>query len=110
MKLPNGRAAIVEDAKITGYLLNPAHPVGGNKAKLFNALLGIDLTNSAVLKDALLTAARDGEANLGRTSHHGEKYELRFQMTGQRGTYTILSVWIVPAGLDEPRLVTAYIE
>ncbi|HET6251555.1 MAG TPA: hypothetical protein VFE47_27975 [Tepidisphaeraceae bacterium] len=110
MKLPGGEAAIVDAAKITDYLLNPFHPVGGAKAKLFKALLGIDRANCEILKDALLAAARDGEAILGKQSPHGAKFELRFQMTGPRGTYTILSVWIIETGHLEPRLVTAYIE
>jgi hypothetical protein len=110
MKLPHGDSAIVEDEKITGYLLNPSHPVGGPKAKLFKALLGIDQANSHLLKDAILKAAHDGDATVGRTTPHGEKFDLRFQMTGPRGTYTILSIWIVPNGHWEPRLVTAYIE
>ena len=110
MRIPNGDAAIVDDEKITEYLLNPAHPVGGPKARLFKALLGLDLTNAHLLKAALLSAARNVDAIAGKSSPFGQKYELRFQMTGPRGPYTILSIWIVPVGHVEPRLVTAYIE
>ena len=35
MKLPNAQSATVREAKITRYLLNPAHPVGGRKAAFF---------------------------------------------------------------------------
>src|SRR5712671_5185755 len=33
--LPNAANATLDDAKITQYLLNPAHPVGGSKARFF---------------------------------------------------------------------------
>lgn len=38
MKLPGAHLAIVEQEKITGYLLNPAHPDNGGKAAFFLAL------------------------------------------------------------------------
>lgn len=38
MKLPNTHLAIVDQDKITGYLLDPAHPDNGGKAPFFLAL------------------------------------------------------------------------
>ena len=35
MKLPNAAHAIVPERKVTLYLLNPAHPIGGSKATFF---------------------------------------------------------------------------
>lgn len=35
MKLPNAELAIVPEQKITLYLLDPTHPVGGSKASFF---------------------------------------------------------------------------
>lgn len=110
MKLPNGESALVEEEKVTGYLLNPLHPVGGPKARLFNSLLGLNLSNWQKLYDALIDAAENGDAFAGRASAFGQKYDIRFQMTGPRGTYTILSIWIVASGTSIPRLVTSYIE
>jgi len=31
-------------------------------------------------------------------------------MTGPRGSFTILSIWMIPAGGTTPRLVTAFVE
>lgn len=110
MKLQNGDKAIIEDTKLWGYILNPHHPYGRQHAYLFKRLLDIDLSNWHVLKTALAEAARSANATFGRHSPHGEKYEVRFPMSGSRGCYTILSIWIVPVGQSVPRLVTAYIE
>ncbi len=34
MKIPNSDQAIIEESKITTYLLNPEHKKGGSKAKI----------------------------------------------------------------------------
>ena len=110
MKLPNGERAVVSDEKLFQYLLNLNHPVGGPHAQLFDHLLGINLANPEPLRSALLTAAREQEATAGKTSAFGKKYEIRFEMTGKRRSHTVLSVWIVPKGIEVPHLVTAYVE
>src|SRR2546423_14323551 len=109
MKLPNGDQALIDDRKLLGYVLSPSHPTGREHARLFDILLGINATNADVLRAALKDAARDGEADAGKASPYGMKYTIRFPMTGPRGRYTVLTVWIIPAGASAPRLVTAYI-
>ncbi|HUB27162.1 MAG TPA: hypothetical protein VL992_17175 [Tepidisphaeraceae bacterium] len=110
MKLPNGDQAIIEAEKILDYLLDPLHRYGRHHAELFRRLLGIDRSNWQILDDALRNAARYGQANVGSTSTYGTKYEIRFEMTGPKGSYTILSVWMIRSGESQPRLVTAYLE
>ncbi len=110
MKLPNGQDAIVDDEKLTGYALNPLHREGAKHAELFKMLLGIERHNFQVLRDALLEAAKSGEATSGRRSPFGDKYEIRFPMTAGDRTFTILSVWMIRVGETTPRLVTTYIE
>jgi hypothetical protein len=110
MKMPNGDRAIVSDDKLLGYLLNENHPDQPGHAELFRVLLGISLTNAELLRSALLDAAATGDATAGASSRFGTKYLIQFPMTGPRREYTILSVWIIETGHDEPRLVTAFIE
>ncbi len=110
MLMPGGDKAVVDDAKLTGYILNPEHPLGRHHARLFRALLAIDRENAGQLKQDLLVAAKERDAQVGRASEFGQKYEIRFQARGPRGFYTVVSVWIVPIKSDTPYLVTAYIE
>ncbi len=110
MKLPNGDRAVVSDEKLFQYLLNPNHPVGGPHAHLFEHLFGINLTTPERLRSALLNAAREQEAIPGKASAFGEKYEVRFQMTGKRKRHTVLSVWSILSGTKVPHLATAYVE
>lgn len=110
MRMPNGDRAIVPDDKLTGFLLNEEHPEQPGHAVLFRQLLGIVRENPEPLREALVHAAAQHPASPGQPSPYGSKYEVRFDMTGIRGTYTILSVWMIEHGSEVPRLVTAYIE
>lgn len=102
MKLPNGRRAIVTDEKLYGYLVNEDHAVQPGHAELFRLLLGITPANADVLRSALLDAAATNEASPGGPSPFGMKYEIGFEMAGPRGTFTILSVWIIAHGQPDP--------
>jgi hypothetical protein len=56
MKLPNGERADLGN-KLEDYTLNPVHRDGRHKARVFASVLGMSLSNSEVLKAALLQAA-----------------------------------------------------
>ncbi len=85
MKLPNGDRAVVDDAKLLRYVLNPEHPRGRHHAYLFKRLLGIDRHSAPRLKAALQAAAREGEATLRDSSPHGQIFEIRTVMESARG-------------------------
>ena len=110
MKLPNADRAVIEDRKLLQYVLSPVHPHGRTHAHLFDRLLGINLANADVLRQALLQAAATEQAIPGPISAYGQKFEVRFSLAGPRGVYNVLSVWMVEFPNDPPRLVTAYIE
>ncbi|MBN2562143.1 MAG: hypothetical protein JXQ75_14560 [Phycisphaerae bacterium] len=110
MKLPNGQHAIVDDAKLLDYVLNPAHPVGRHHAALFQRLVGITRDDYLILKNALLEGARNQEVQPGQESQYGRKYEMRLQLGGPKGSRVVLAIWLIEAGDDQPRLVTCYVE
>ncbi|OGQ80109.1 MAG: hypothetical protein A3F90_12650 [Deltaproteobacteria bacterium RIFCSPLOWO2_12_FULL_60_19] len=109
MKLPNGDRADL-GSKIEDYVLNPRHWEGRHKARVFESVLGITLTNREVLREAILSVAENSEEAepLGNNGH-GEVYVLRFPLETPRGRATVLTVWIIRDGEDFPRLVTCYI-
>ena len=109
MKLPNGERANL-GTKIEGYVLNPSHWEGRHKARVFESVLGIALSNRSLLNDAILAAAANSdEAEAIGDNGHGMVYLLRFPLTTAHGTALILSAWIILHGEDFPRLVTCYI-
>ena len=52
MQLPNAHAAVVDEEKVTMYLLNLAHPDGAGKARFFVAL-GFNAPEWRVLAESL---------------------------------------------------------
>jgi hypothetical protein len=109
MRLPNADRAIVEMVKLTEYCLNPEHPRGKHKARVFAAALGLTAERADELQEALLTAASSEDAVPGDADEFGQRYVLDFGMEGPAGQATVRSAWIVRTGEDFPRLVSCYV-
>jgi hypothetical protein len=86
MKLPNGERALVPLEKLRDYCLNPTHRVGGHKAHVFEARLGLTTGHAEELQQHLLAIARIGEAVLGVQNAYGQRYIIDFAMTTSVGT------------------------
>ncbi len=108
MKLPHGERAIVDVRKLQAYCLNPQHPRGRNKARVF-ASVGIRQADAEELKTALLGAASDGEARPGVANRYGQRYTVDFDLARAGRTVRIRSTWIVRIGEDLPRLTSCYV-
>ena len=111
MKIPNGDRAVVAIEKLTEYALNPDHPTGGPKARVFRAVLGITIEHAELLQDALLEAARSSEnAFFRQRRNFGDQYEIVFVMEGPNGNHSeVTSGWQIDTDSDYPRLTSCYI-
>jgi len=108
MRLPGAERAVVDAAKVRDYLLSVEHPVGRAKARFF-AALGFTRAEWPALRRALLELAANGEAMPAESTRFGQKYVVRGTIRGPTGRMgQVPSAWIVLAGEDFPRLVTAY--
>jgi hypothetical protein len=67
MKILGGNDAIVEVSKLRDYCLDPHHPCGRYKARVFLSTLGLAQTDAGFLRPALLQAAREAGATVGKT-------------------------------------------
>jgi hypothetical protein len=108
MKLPNGKRAIVDRRKLQEYCLNPQHPRGRNKARVF-ASVGIRQADVEVLRTALVAAAGSAEAQLGVANPYGQRYIVDFDLVCQARTVKLRSTWIVRIGEHLPRLTSCYV-
>jgi hypothetical protein len=107
-RLPGVRFAIIEERKVTQYLLAAGHPAGRGKAAFFRRF-GFHSASWQSLRDALLKHARSAQvAGLSETEF-GKKYILEGPLAAADGRRPrIVAVWFVTAGEKAPRLVTAY--
>ncbi|WP_439546717.1 DUF6883 domain-containing protein [Sandarakinorhabdus sp.] len=108
-RLPGADAAPeslgVDLRKISAHLLDPTHPQNGGKARFLQ-----DHGFDAETRAASLAGhpQRHPVAN-EQTSPHGRKFVVHCALASPDGRDPcITSVWIIDAGDDRPRLVTAY--
>jgi hypothetical protein len=110
MKMPGGEAAIVDRQKLTGYCLNPEHPRGKHKARVFARALGVTAENADALRKALLAAAANADAQLGGADQFGDRYVIEFEIRGPGGSGVVRSMWIVRRGEWIPRLTSCFVK
>lgn len=109
MQIPNADRAVIDPRKLHGYLLSRSHPIGRFKAPFFLSL-GY-LTEGWPRLEADLRAHLSRDAIPDTPSRYGQKYAIRATLVGPSGqTAEVLSVWVIRAGEDFPRFVTAYPE
>ncbi|MEK8089899.1 DUF6883 domain-containing protein [Thermithiobacillus plumbiphilus] len=109
MILPNGERAIVDIAKLRDYCLNDGHPEGRHKARVFRSALGLASPDAAILRDALLDAARVNDAQPGLSDFYGQRFVLDFRMRHAGRDAMVRAAWIIRAGEDAPRLTSCYV-
>lgn len=109
MRLPNGDQAVVDVRKLREYCLSPTHPRGRHKARVFAAVLGVELKDAELLRNALLKAAETADAVPGRTDRYGDRFIVDFEMTGPSGKGIVRSLWMVRTGEIHPGMVTCFV-
>jgi hypothetical protein len=92
--------------KLRDYLLSTMHPDGRGKAEYLGGLGYSEDAFSrleADLREQILTL----DAEPGRLSPYGQKYEILGPLTGPNGnTAWVRTIWIILTGETAPRLVT----
>jgi hypothetical protein len=104
--LPNADRAVVDERKITEYLLSRTHTYGAAKAAFFEQF-GFSAADWRQLRDTLFAHARDNMVDRHYSTAFGEVYEVIGPLATPDGRKpTVLVAWIVRPGEDFPRLVT----
>ncbi|HEX5416129.1 MAG TPA: hypothetical protein VFZ25_10715 [Chloroflexota bacterium] len=109
MALPNAERAIADLEKLRDYCLNPDHPRGRHKARVFEAVLGFTSAHALELRAMLLIGARSGDAVPAEHDQYGQRYVVDFAASGRNRAVIIRSAWIVRSGEDFPRLTSCFI-
>ena len=109
MKLPGGDNAIVDIAKLRDYCLDPQHPRGRHKARVFAATLGLAQTDAEFLREALLRAAREADARVGESDEYGDRFTVDLELNRGNRRAVVRSAWIVLRGETVPRLTSCFV-
>ncbi len=106
--LPQRELAWIEERKIVDYLLDPAHPVGGPKAKFFLGR-GFQSADWQGMADALRHHARHNRVSKIKATPYATNYSLDCHLPApDRSSPCIRTVWEVRPGDHRPRLITAH--
>jgi hypothetical protein len=109
MKLPGADSAVVDIVKVRDYCLNPSHPRGRHKARIFAAILGLSQGDAGFLARELLRTALEGSAIEGEADEYGQRYIIDFELRLNDRRAVVRSAWIIRRGENFPRLTSCYV-
>ncbi|WP_332461603.1 DUF6883 domain-containing protein [Pantoea stewartii] len=106
----NADKAVIDPSKITSYALNPEHPKGGDKARVFQSALGCNQSNAADLIAKVQAGAKTSPVKMGSSDKFGQRMTIDMTITGPNGKTAIVRTgWIYDVGSTTPRLTTIYV-
>jgi hypothetical protein len=113
LKLPNAGRAVIDIGKLRDYSLNPHHPEGKHKARVFLAALGFKADDAERLRELIPEAILTTEAATQQPTSYGQRFVVDFHVKAEQGLVvtlkTIRSTWIIRNDEDFPRLTSCFI-
>lgn len=107
--LINFKNAVIPEAKLTKYALDPEHPKGKDKARVFQSALGYNQSNYKGLLENISRNLESAPAYFKSSTLYGEKYEVVLWLQGPNGkTANVLTAWMLKDG--EARLTSLYVK
>jgi hypothetical protein len=107
--LPQAARAIIDIRKIEDYCLNPTHPRGRHKARVFREALGLRRSDAQWLRQALLNALPQGEATEVARDDFGVRFRVDIGLARQGKRGVVRTIWIIRSGEVMPRFVTCWV-
>lgn len=109
--LLNAEHAVVDHRKLSTYSLDVNHPVGGNKARVFQSALGYNPTNSDVLAGRVREGILSAPAKILNADQYGQRMAVEMPILGINGeTVIVRSGWIYETDTVVPRMTTILVK
>ncbi len=112
MNLPNAKNAVVDIEKLRDYCLNPDHPKGKHKARVFLEKLGISRNDAEQLRLLILESILTAEGTEQESTPFGLRFIVDLQISWSNrfvlSTAAVRTAWIIRNGEDFPRLTTCF--
>jgi hypothetical protein len=115
VRLPNSHNAVVEIEKLRDYSLNPNHPEGKYKARVFLEKLGFTRGDAVQLRQLILEAILKADAKEQTPTEYGRRFIVDFKVTKVEEANLLVSfvrvrsAWMIRNEEDFPRLTTCFI-
>ena len=105
--LPNAGHAIIDLRKLRDYVLNPEHPEGRHKARVFLSALGVTASDSEWLATAILEKIEDGAAIETGHTVWGTMYRVDIEVWRGNRCAKVRTGWLCQAA--STRLTTCFV-
>ncbi|MBC17097.1 MAG: hypothetical protein CL942_08600 [Desulfovibrio sp.] len=107
------RAAFVPN-KLTKYSMDPDHPRGKSKARVWASALGMDKSQAKDVERQIMDQLPKLPALKDSTDEHGERFSVLVPVTGPNGrTVDVTTAWIYKRGRGsvstKPKLITCFV-
>ncbi len=106
--LPDHDDVLFDLDKLTEYCLDPAHLYGRHKARVFRRALGIGQADAAWLRDELLAALPDSNAQPMGKDTYGARWRIDITIRRQRRIAVVRSAWMIRTGERRLRFLTCW--
>ncbi len=107
--LPNANSAVVDLAKLRNYCLDPHHPRGRHKARVFREVLGLTIDDAEWLQLKLLEGIQNHFAEKQETDDFGSRWRVDLALRRQEKSVMVRTAWIVKTGEEFARLITCWV-
>lgn len=108
--LSGANKAKIDPRKLTEYALNPNHPDGGNKAKVFESALGFNKSNADDLLKQLQNGVMNNPAVAGKVDQYGSRFTVDIPVSGPSGSGIVRTGWIYKTGSSTPEMTTLFVK
>lgn len=113
--LYNVERAQMNVGKLSAYALDPDHPRGGNKARVFASALGLGPQDAQWLRDQVMQQLSTTAALVKPGTQYGQRFDAVVPIEGRNGrTVAVKTVWqydYTGGGISTaPRLITMYVD
>lgn len=99
----------IPDSKLTNYALDPTHPKGKDKARVFQSALGYNQSNYKDLIDNIHRNLPRSAAYFKGSTAYGDKYEVVMPLIGPNGNIAdVLTAWMMKD--KKARLTSIYVK
>jgi len=106
--LPGGERAEISSEKLVGYCLNPDHPSGKHKARVFASALGITQANPEALEKLIERSALEGNVVQQSVTEFGQILKVDWPVP--KTDIILRTIWEIKRDSPSPRLVSAFIK
>jgi hypothetical protein len=110
MKLPNAGDVEINVRKMTDYCLNPEHPRGKHKAKVFRRTFGITSEDSQELINQIKNKILETECEKGELDEYGQRFTVDVEIEINKSKAVVRTGWIIKQNETRPVFMTCYVK